>query len=552
MQLFDFYNLKSSIFWSLFQVTTSSGLKGWVTVFYAGMFVMGIGFSPIWSNCFDYLDKNLSHEDFPLYSGIFTLAGIVGPGVGYLLGGYFLSFPYDDVRKNSDVYKDMSDKEYEEFTENPNYIGAYWIGFVISAIGLLLVSIPVGGFPYQFPGSKSLRDTKENASFGETTTTETAEISTDLSWDDFKQGCVYILTHPIALCIAFAGAMEMIFMALVSSFAPKYLEIVFNLTSSEAALTAGSILIPSAVLALISGGLIPKYFKMNTFKLLVLCVVSSFVTFVSTFGFFISCGQAEFIEPASTITYQGATCNVESCKCSEVNYKPFCLDKKTMLFSPCYFGCKNETLSSCSCYNPSTNFDLQEGSCEISEFCNQSNFYFLVFFFVMACFSVFFNVPAAESALNRSVKPNFRSLAFGFDVFVMRILGAIPAPLIAGAMFDNGCAYWQKNQDGEKGSCLRYNESVTKGFTGLCIASTGVMTILFFAALVFHRKCGSAGDDVTSDERKETEIQKTHNLDNSYQLSESLSAGNSKESLASVAHDAPNPRMTTLQLNTVL
>ena len=88
------------------------------------MFVMGIGLSPLYSNCFDYLDKNLSHEDFPLYTGIFSLAVIVGPGAGYLLGGYFLSFPFDDVQKNSQFYKDISDSEYEEFKENQNFIGA--------------------------------------------------------------------------------------------------------------------------------------------------------------------------------------------------------------------------------------------------------------------------------------------------------------------------------------------------------------------------------------------------------------------------------------------
>ena len=510
---------------------------------------MGIAFSPLYSNTFDYLDKNLSHEDFPLYTGIFSLAGIVGPGAGYLLGGYFLSFPFDDVQKKSQFYKDMSDSEYEQFKENPNYIGAYWIGFVVSSIGLFLISIPVGGFPYEFPGSKLIRDKKNNRSFGENTPKETSEVSTDLSWNDFKQGSLYLITNPVVLSIAFAGAMEIAFLALVSSFAPKYLEIVFNLTSSEAALTAGSILIPTAVAALISGGLIPKFFKMNTFQLLIICVISSFVTFASTFGFFISCGQADFIEPSSTIIYREATCNVSHCQCSELNYRPYCLDKTTILFSPCYYGCKNETLESCFCYNSSINSHLQESSCAISEFCNSSNFYILVVFFVISSFSVFFNAPAAKSAFNRSVRPNFRSLAFGFDIFVMRILGSIPVPLIAGAMFDNSCTYWQKNEDGGNEFCLRYNESVTKGFTSLCIASTGLMTIFFLAALVFHRKLGPGNNAVIT----ECESEKQNVIGNrAVSKQKQIPCSNSGEILGSVDPEAPKLTTTALQINTTL
>ena len=530
-------------------MTTSSGLETWVGVFYCGMFVMGIGFSPLWSNCFDYLDKNLSHEDFPLYSGIFSLARIVGPGAGYILGGYFLSFPFDDVQKKSQLYKDMPDSEYEQFKESPNYIGAYWIGFFVSSIGLLLVSIPVGGFPFQFPGSQAVRDQKDNRSFGKYTLKETSEVSNELSWSDFKQGSLYVLTNPMVLSMAFAGAMEIAFLTVVSSFASKYLEIVFNLTSSEAALTAGSILIPSAVVALISGGLIPKFFKMNTFQLLIICVISSSVAFASTFGFFISCGQADFIEPSSTITYREATCNVSDCQCSELNYKPYCLDKTTILFSPCYYGCKNETLESCLCYNSSINSHLQESSCAISEFCNSSNFYILVVFFVISSFSVFFNVPAAESAFNRSVRPNFRSLAFGFDVFVMRILGSIPAPLIAGAMFDNSCTYWQKNEDGGNEFCLRYNESVTKGFTGLCIASTGLMTILFLAALVFYRKLGPEKNDVIT----KCESEKQNVIGNRpVSKQKQIPSSNSGETSGSVNLEALKLTKKTLHINTTL
>ena len=445
---------------------------------------MGIGFAPLWSNCFDFLDKNLSHSDFPLYTGVLNMSNLVGTGVGFLLGGYFLSFPFDDVHRSSRVYRNMSSSEYKEFQESPNYIGAYWIGFVICAIAIMLISIPVSAFPYEFPGSKEIRSNRRES---KSMNHESSEISTDLSWRDFKEGFLSIVGNPLILSIIFGTAMEMFYMALLSSFAPKYLEIVFNLTSSEASLVVGAALIPSAFLALILGGVVPKCFKMETLQLLSLTVISSFITLGTTFALFISCEQADFIEPSSSITYQNNTCQVNNCECSEINYKPFCLDLKTVIFSPCYYGCKNTSLVSCSCNRPEINFDLREGLCETSEFCSSSNFYLLTALVAASCFSVFFKVPSAEAAMNRSSNSNFTSLMFGFEFSVLRIFGSIPAPLIAGAMFDNGCTYWQKNQDGGRESCLRYDKSVTKGFTAMCVTSSGLMAIFFLAALMLHR-----------------------------------------------------------------
>ena len=115
------------------------------------MGLIGIGAAPLWANTFDYLDKNLRHENFPMYSALVTLAGVVGPGVGYILGGYFLSLPFDDVTRSDKFYDNLTNSEYSTFIEDSNFIGAYWLGFVLSFGGLLLFVIPVLGFPFEFP-----------------------------------------------------------------------------------------------------------------------------------------------------------------------------------------------------------------------------------------------------------------------------------------------------------------------------------------------------------------------------------------------------------------
>ena len=486
------------------------------------MIVMGLGFGPLWTNTFDYLDKNVTHESFPVYSAIFTLAGVVGPGCGFLVGGLFLSLPFDDVRKQSEAYKNMTDSQYEDLTENTNFIGAYWIGFVLSAIGLFFIAVPVGGFPYEFPESETIRRKKVNEAFGATTLNEDYKLQTAISWYDFKTGFIYIVKNPIVICVALAGSMESFLLASMSSFGPKLLEVTFNLTSSDAALTVGYILIPSATVALIVGGLIPKVCSFSIRQLLLFCFISSFVTFCSTFGLFVSCGQGEIIEPNDVITFQGRTCDVTSCSCNLNDFKPYCLDKKTILFSPCYYGCQNETLSSCSCYNSTTDSELTSGSCEISEFCSTSNFYILVMFVVIAIFTVFFNLPAAEAALDRSVEPKFRSLAFGLDVFLLRLFGTIPATLVVGAMFDSKCTLWQIHNDGEKGACLRYDESVAAGFTAICIVTSALMTIFFLAAYLFDKFKRKLQSGEKIDEKMGAiETQKSMDMSNNNNVSDS-------------------------------
>ena len=61
-----------------------------------------------------------------MFSAIYATSYILGPGLGYLLGGTALTYYVDFERIPSDEIPDIPKTD-------PRWIGAYWIGFVAAA-----------------------------------------------------------------------------------------------------------------------------------------------------------------------------------------------------------------------------------------------------------------------------------------------------------------------------------------------------------------------------------------------------------------------------------
>nr|XP_014353298.1 PREDICTED: solute carrier organic anion transporter family member 4A1-like [Latimeria chalumnae] len=86
---------------------------------------------------------SLSFSLFFIYiPAIFYTAAIIGPAAGYLLGGMFLNI-YTEIGTVTDLTP-----------ENPLWVGAWWIGFLVGGAAAFLVSIPILAYPVQLPGSQ--------------------------------------------------------------------------------------------------------------------------------------------------------------------------------------------------------------------------------------------------------------------------------------------------------------------------------------------------------------------------------------------------------------
>ena len=89
----------------------------------------------------------------------------------------------------------------------------------------------------------------------------------------------------------------------------------------------------------------------------------------------------------------------------------------------------------------------------------------------------------------RVVADEDRSLALGTQSTIWRIIGALPGPLVFGAVLDSTCEIWQE-ECGSRGNCWLYNNSKLSYYAlayGLPCQLVG--TVLFlFAWLTFPKK----------------------------------------------------------------
>jgi MFS family permease len=73
-----------------------------MAIFVLAQLLMGAGISPFYPLVPAYLDENVHPKHMPVYLGIWTCTTFLGPGLGMILGGKFLSIYVDleQVRYN--------------------------------------------------------------------------------------------------------------------------------------------------------------------------------------------------------------------------------------------------------------------------------------------------------------------------------------------------------------------------------------------------------------------------------------------------------------------
>lgn len=78
----------------------SPSLSNYLYVFLLGQLFHGIGASPLYTLGVTYLDENVKQTASGLYVGIYFAFSVLGPAIGYLLGGLLLKI-YGDIGKVS-------------------------------------------------------------------------------------------------------------------------------------------------------------------------------------------------------------------------------------------------------------------------------------------------------------------------------------------------------------------------------------------------------------------------------------------------------------------
>ena len=198
-------------------------------MFILGNILVGIGASPLYTVGQAYLDEIVHPSKVSLYIGSFHVCAVVGPALGYGVGSGLLSVYVDPWEPTS---LDESD---------PSWVGAWWLPFVLMGVCCFLLSIPFFLFPRYLVNSKSIK--KERAK-------EMAKVYDDeyvydnsltLMVKTFPVHIKRLLGNASFMLVSFGSAVAIIVSSGMVSFAPKYVETQFGISSSSAGLTVGAV-----------------------------------------------------------------------------------------------------------------------------------------------------------------------------------------------------------------------------------------------------------------------------------------------------------------------
>ncbi|XP_064597330.1 solute carrier organic anion transporter family member 4C1-like [Liolophura sinensis] len=479
-----------------------SSLSNYLYLLIAGQLLHGVGGTTLYSVGTSCLDDNVVAKRSPIYVGIMYAFAALGPALGYILGGQLLNIYVD--------FDAVDTKKVPLVPEDPRWVGAWWIGFVISTILALIMFVPLLAMPRELPGAKVVRESRVSEAHEDGSEEKTRRPGFGTSLKDAPLVFWIIIKNPTFLLTTLAASTEGIVVSGFATFVPKFIQNQYGQTASFAAVLTGCLAVPGAAGGQVIGGWICGRFKLKVRGMLRLSVVMCGICMLLSAAFWAKCEQPRIagLSSKSSEPMLVDQCN-GACGCTQTNYDPVCGSNGVQYFSPCHAGCLQEEwtndgtklYSSCDCINgtfPNVTHSAVPGNC--GETCS-AMYVFLPFFFLMILVTFIAATPTTIVTL-RCVPENQKTFALGVQWVFVRFLGTVPGPILFGAVIDGVCLIW-KETCGEKESCWIYNNSDMGRNLFILALGVKIASSLFFLLASFVYRAPS-GDKMIKTSTEET------------------------------------------------
>ncbi|XP_074124981.1 solute carrier organic anion transporter family member 1B1-like isoform X1 [Sminthopsis crassicaudata] len=493
-----------------------SGSLMWIYII-MGNILRGIGESPLLPLGITYIDNFAKEGHSPFYVGLFQALSLTGSMSGFLLGALCTR-----------IYVDIGYVDLSIISITPTdsrWVGAWWLGFIIAGILIILSGVPFFFIP-QFQ-KKTKMESKVPASLD--TSNINDKSSQKLNFKNPEQTkdpqklsgyfhslkCLlgnweYIiyLTFSLFTYICIIG--HLIYL-------PKYLEQEYGQSISKTNLIFGLIILPFTSILLFLGGYISRKLKLDNIGAVKFLLISHCCGFVAqTLMLTLNCGSRPVA--GLTVAYNRndpegdlqnisfSECNSD-CNCDVNLWDPVCGDDGLTYISPCFAGCKSSTgygkdmvFHNCSCVEVN-NFQFQNssahlGECSRTNNCSRKLIYVVVLEFLAYGFYALGYSPGTMLIFT-TVEPQLKSLAIGFLSLALRSIGGLLTPIYFGAIIDLTCLKWATSNCEDQGSCRIYDHiSFRKKFFGFILGMRAVayiFLIFFFIAIKKKYKENNTG-----------------------------------------------------------
>ncbi|KAM8912714.1 solute carrier organic anion transporter family member 1C1 isoform 2-T2 [Lycaon pictus] len=440
--------------------------------------------------------------------GCVQTVAIIGPIFGFLLGSLCAK-----------LYVDIGFVNLDHVTITPKdsqWVGAWWLGYLIAGIVSLLAAVPFWCLPKSLPRLRSREDSNSSSEKSKFIMDDHTDYQTPLGEKskimemarDFLPSLRNLFGNPLYLLYLCASTVQFNSLFGMVTYKPKYIEQQYGQSSSKANFVIGLINIPAVALGIFSGGIIMKKFRISVYgaaKLYLGSSVLGYLLFLSLFA--LGCENSDVA--GLTVSYQGtkpvsyheralfSDCN-SRCKCSETKWEPVCGENGITYASACLAGCQTSIRSgktlifyNCTCVeiaaSKSGNSSGMVGRCQKDNGCPKMFLYFLVISVITSYTLSLGGIPGYMLLL-RCIKPQLKSFALGIYTLAIRVLAGIPAPMYFGILIDTSCLKWGFKRCGSRGSCRLYDSNAFRHiYLGLTVM-LGTVSIFLSIAVLFTLK----------------------------------------------------------------
>ncbi|KAL9981591.1 hypothetical protein ACROYT_G010316 [Oculina patagonica] len=475
----------------------TGGNNLYYALFILGMIVVGTGSTPLYALGVPYVDENVKKEGSPMYLGIFAALGILGAAVGMALTSVFRSLFVEFGVQTSLTPQDT------------HWVGNWWLGFAIFGGIAVFWSFWLFAFPKEFPLTNKRREEAERERGANEDSTVDVVGYTRLK--DLPKATKLVFSRLPFVFITISVCMKNFIITSVTAFGPKILEAQFYQPAERAALLYGLVIVPAVLLGNMPGAYINKRLKLNMTGAAKMCFIVACIDLVCTCLLYIKCDTIQiagvntpYLDSSSSSVQLDSKCN-QALNCTGARFDPVCGGPLTY-FSPCHAGCAqienlNKTSSfyeSCACVKSKADpiGKVEKGVCQVD--CGLQLVLFLLMLAAITLTMYLNDTPALIVTL-RSVPTGQQSYALGLQQDLLKLFGAIPGPIILGALIDKTCILWDTRCD-KKGFCLEYDHAgLAQVLLGVLLVCKCITTTTFFLSWYFSRRQETDNDTRTVD-----------------------------------------------------